>query len=35
MTIKGKPDDSRLMDFKDFVNGRHAQLGDMFTKIET
>ena len=35
MTIKGKPDGSRLMDFKNFVNGRHTQPGDIFTKIET
>ncbi len=32
---KIKPDGSRLMDFKDFVNGRQTQPGDIFTKIET
>jgi methionyl-tRNA formyltransferase len=31
---KIKPDGSRLMDFKDFVNGRQTQPGDIFTKIE-
>ena len=31
---KIKPDGSGLMDFKDFVNGRHTQPGDMFMKIE-
>ena len=29
-----KPGGSALMDFKSFVNGRHTQPGDMFTKIE-
>ena len=29
---KIKPDGSRLMEFKDFANGRHAQPGDMFTR---
>jgi methionyl-tRNA formyltransferase len=29
---KIKPDGSRLMDFADFVNGRHTQPGDTFTK---
>ena len=28
-----KPDGSRLMDFKDFVNGRDTQPGDIFAKI--
>jgi methionyl-tRNA formyltransferase len=32
--IKIKPTGSRLMDFKDFVNGQHARPGDLFTKIE-
>lgn len=31
--IKIKPDGSALMDFKDFVNGRHAEPGDMFVRI--
>ena len=31
---KIKPDGSGLMDFKDFVNGRHTQPGDLFMKIE-
>jgi methionyl-tRNA formyltransferase len=31
---KLKPDGSRLMDFKDFVNGRQTQPGDIFTKIQ-
>jgi len=31
---KIKPDGSRLMDFKDFVNGRQTQPGDMFVKID-
>jgi methionyl-tRNA formyltransferase len=31
---KIKPDGSRLMDFKDFTNGRHTQPGDMFVKID-
>jgi len=31
---KIKPSGSGLMDFKDFVNGRHTRPGDMFTKIE-
>ncbi len=30
-----KPSGSALMDFKSFVNGRHTQPGDVFTKIET
>jgi methionyl-tRNA formyltransferase len=29
---KIKPDGSRLMDFADFVNGRHISAGDMFMK---
>ena len=33
-TIKIKPAGSTLMDFKDFVNGQHAQPGDKFVKIE-
>jgi len=32
--IKIKPNDSRLMDFKDFVNGRQTRPGDSFMKIE-
>ena len=32
--IRIKPDSSRLMDFKDFVNGRATRPGDMFTKID-
>jgi len=32
--VKIKPDGSALMDFKDFVNGRHTQPGDMFIKID-
>jgi methionyl-tRNA formyltransferase len=32
--IKIKPAGSALMDFKDFVNGRHIQPGDKFAKIE-
>jgi methionyl-tRNA formyltransferase len=31
---KIKPNDSRLMDFKDFVNGRQTRPGDSFMKIE-
>lgn len=31
---KIKPDGSRLMDFKDFANGRQTQPGDIFTKID-
>ena len=31
---KIKPDGSRLMDFKDFVNGRATQPGDLFTRID-
>jgi methionyl-tRNA formyltransferase len=31
---KIKPDGSRLMDFKDFANGRHTQPGDILTKID-
>jgi len=30
-----KPSGSALMDFRDFVNGRHTEQGDMFEKIET
>jgi len=30
-----KPTGSHLMHFKDFVNGRHTQPGDLFMKIET
>ena len=29
-----KPGGSALMEFKDFVNGRHTEAGDMFEKIE-
>jgi methionyl-tRNA formyltransferase len=29
-----KPDGSRLMGFKDFVNGRTTRPGDMFAKID-
>ncbi len=32
--IKIKPEGSALMDFKDFVNGRQTQPGDMFMKID-
>lgn len=32
--IKIKPDGSALMNFKDFVNGRHTQPGDMFLEID-
>ena len=32
--IRIKPDGSRLMEFKDFVNGRATRPGDMFTKID-
>jgi len=32
--IKIKPDGSRLMDFKDFANGRQTQPGDMFVRID-
>jgi methionyl-tRNA formyltransferase len=32
--IKIKPTGSRLMDFKDFVNGHQTQAGDSFIKIE-
>jgi len=32
--IKIKPTGSRLMHFKDFVNGRHTRPGDRFMKIE-
>jgi len=32
--IKIRPDGSRLMDFKDFANGRQTKPGDMFTKID-
>jgi len=31
---KIKPSGSGLMDFRDFVNGRHTRPGDMFIKIE-
>lgn len=31
---KIKPSGSALMDFKDFVNGRQTQPGDLFTKID-
>jgi len=30
-----KPENSRLMNYADFVNGRHVLSGDRFTKIET
>jgi len=30
-----KPSGSALMDFRSFVNGRHTQPGDIFTKIES
>ena len=33
--IKIKPAGSPLMDFKDFVNGRQTQPGDLFMKIES
>lgn len=33
--IKIKPDGSALMDFKDFVNGRHTKPGDMFVRVNT
>ena len=29
-----KPENSRLMSFADFVNGRHVSPGDRFVKIE-
>ena len=32
--VKIKPDGSALMDFKDFVNGRHTKPGDMFIRID-
>jgi methionyl-tRNA formyltransferase len=32
--VKIKPGGSRLMEFKDFVNGHHTRPGDMFVKIE-
>jgi methionyl-tRNA formyltransferase len=32
--IKIKPAGAALMDFKDFVNGRHIKSGDVFVKIE-
>ena len=32
--VKIKPDGSTLMSFKDFVNGRATQPGDMFVKID-
>ncbi|MHC4413295.1 MAG: methionyl-tRNA formyltransferase [Planctomycetota bacterium] len=32
--IKLKPEGSRLLDFKDFVNGWHCCAGDLFMKIE-
>jgi methionyl-tRNA formyltransferase len=31
---KIKPDGSRLMDFRDFVNGRQTRPGDIFTRID-
>ncbi len=31
---KIKPSGSALMDFKDFVNGRQTQPGDLFVKID-
>jgi len=34
MISKIKPAGSALMDFADFVNGRHTQPGDMFTSID-
>ena len=32
--IKIKPDGSALMNFKDFINGRHTEPGDMLIKID-
>ncbi len=32
--IKIKPAGSALMDFKDFINGRQTQPGDMFERID-
>jgi methionyl-tRNA formyltransferase len=32
--IRIKPEGSRLMDFRDFVNGRQTQPGDIFVKID-
>jgi methionyl-tRNA formyltransferase len=32
--IKLKPEGGRLLDFKDFVNGWHCCVGDLFMKIE-
>ncbi len=32
--MKIKPDGSRLMDFRDFVNGRQTRPGDMFVKVD-
>ncbi len=32
--IRIKPDGSRLMEFKDFVNGRATRPGDVLTKID-
>jgi len=32
--VRLKPENSRLMAFADFVNGRHVSPGDRFTKIE-
>jgi len=32
--MKIKPAGSALMDFRDFVNGRHVQPGDIFSKID-
>ena len=29
-----KPENSRLMSFADFVNGRHVSPGDIFIRIE-
>ncbi|MCJ7729713.1 MAG: methionyl-tRNA formyltransferase [Sedimentisphaerales bacterium] len=33
--VQLKPENSRLMSFADFVNGRHVSPGDQFVKIET
>jgi methionyl-tRNA formyltransferase len=32
--LKIKPAGSSLMDFKDFVNGRHVQPGDRFVTVD-
>jgi methionyl-tRNA formyltransferase len=32
--LRIKPDGSRLMEFKDFVNGRATRPGDAFIKID-